>query len=266
MLIFGIILLIAVIIYALIKPSNNRDWSPDQAILSSADIQGDDITVHNIRNFTYRSTTDYTPGYYDATYHLKDLQKIYFIVEPFSTYTGPAHTFLSFEFAGDKFLAISMEIRKEKGESFSAVKGLLKQYEIMYIAADERDVVKLRSNFRKDKVYVYPIKADPAHAQQIFLHMLDRMNKLTTEPEFYNTIFNNCTNNIAQHVNEAIPGTIPWNTSFILPAHSDEYALKLGLIDTTETDITKVRQQFQINDLAEQYADSPDFSLKIRGR
>jgi hypothetical protein len=261
-----LILGIAVFIFSTMKPSNNRDWSPDQAILAYATIKANLITVHNIRNFTYRSTTDYTPGYYDATYDLTKLKKMYFIDEPFSGYVGAAHTFLSFEFEGNKFLSISIEIRKEKGESFSAVKGLFNQYEIMYVAADERDVIKLRSNIRNDKVYLYPLKASPGNAQKIFLSMINKMNELRTKPEFYNTITNNCTNTIAKFANEASPGKVPWNYTFIFPSNADNYAFDLGLIDTTEKNFEAVRSSHLINTLAEQYANSPEFSLKIRGR
>ncbi|MCC2630637.1 MAG: rane protein [Candidatus Paceibacter sp.] len=261
-----IVLIIGFIVYASIKPSNDRDWSPDQAILPYADIKGDTITIHNIRNYTYRSTTDYTPGYYDATYNLKDLEKMYFIDEPFSGFAGAAHTFLSFEFKGDKFLSISTEIRKEKGEKFSAIKGLFKQFELMYVVGDERDLIKLRTNYRKDDVYLYPLTSSPEKAQAVFVHMLNRINNLQTEPEFYNTLINNCTNNIARHANEITPGKVPWSYTFIFPKNADKHAFKLGLIDTTETNFEKVRQLHLITPVAQANGDSADFSLKIRGR
>jgi hypothetical protein len=194
------------------------------------------------------------------------LKKIYFIDEPFSGFPGAAHTFLSFEFENNRFISLSVEIRKEKGEKFSPWKGVLKRYEMMYVAADERDAIKLRTNYRKDQVYVYPMKATPEKAQQVFLSMINKMNDLKENPEFYNTVTNNCTNTIARHVNGITPGKIPWNYSFIFPSNADKYAFDLGLIDTTETDFEKVRQSHLITPIAQQYGDSTDFSLKIRGR
>jgi hypothetical protein len=259
----AIIVCIGSIIYIAIKPSNTRDWSADQALLPSAELHGNKVTIRNIRNFTYTSTSDYTPAYYDATYDLSKLKKVWYIVEPFAGY-GAAHTFLSFEFENEKYVAISVEIRKEKGEKFSPLKGLLKRYELMYVVGDERDLIKLRSNYRKDQVYMYPMKASDEGARNLFLSMIDHMNKLQTQPEFYNTVFNNCTTNIASHVNQVAPGHVPWSFALVLPKNSDKLALELGLIDTSETTIEKIREAHHINALAEQYADSSDFSRKIR--
>ena len=124
----GAIVIAYTILVILVRPSNERDWATDQAVLPYAEITGDTVSVHNIRNFSYKSVSEYTPNYYDATFDVSKLKNVYFIVEPFSGYVGAAHTFLSFEFEGDKFVSVSVEIRKEKGESFSAGKGILRQY------------------------------------------------------------------------------------------------------------------------------------------
>lgn len=259
------LILLFLSIQIFIRPSNARDWTPDQAVLPQVVVTGDTVSIRNIRNFTYRTTSDYDPGYYDATFDLNKLKKAYFIVEPFSGYVGAAHTFLSFEFEDDRFLAISVEIRKEKGESFSAVKGLLNQYELMYVIADERDVVKLRSNYRKDDVYVYPIRADQEKVRAVFLDMLERAISLESKPEFYNTLTNTCTTNIISHVNKISPKRVPFDIRALFPANSDELAYELGLIDT-DLSFEEAREIFRINPLAEQYADDPEFSLRIRGR
>jgi len=251
------------LIWISIKPSNNHDWTTDQAVLPYAEIEGNRAHIHNIRNFTYRSTEDYTPGYYDKTFDLDKIQKAYYIVEPFSDWEGSAHTFVSFEFEGHQFVAISIEIRKEKGESFSAWKGLLKQYELMYVIADERDVVKLRSNYRKDQVFVYPIKTTPQHVRQMFVEMLERADKLKETPEFYNTVTNTCTTNLVYHVNAIIPDRIPLSYKVLFPGYSDKLAYDLGLIDTNRS-FEKTRERYNINERAEQYADSSNFSVKIR--
>lgn len=270
---FGKILLVLVllcivaytILVIIVRPSNDRDWTTDQAVLPYAEINGNQVAVHNVRNFSYTSTSDYTPSYYDATFDLEKLKNVYFIVEPFSGPVGAAHTFLSFEFEGDKFVSISVEIRKEKRESFSAVKGVLRQYELTYVIADERDVVKLRSNYRKDKVFVYPIKTTPEKMRAVFISMIERTNQLKEKPEFYNTLFSNCTTNLAKHVNKISPKRIPWDITLLLPENSDKYAYELGLIENT-LPFEATRAAHFINDLAAEYADSPDFSLKIRGR
>ncbi|OHA84509.1 MAG: hypothetical protein A2408_00710 [Candidatus Yonathbacteria bacterium RIFOXYC1_FULL_52_10] len=253
----------------LVHPSNDRDWNADQAILPTADIMGDTVAIRNIRNFSYASTTSYTPAYYDKTFDVSKLVRAYYIVEPFSGYAGAAHTFLSFEFEDTNgkadFVAISVEIRKEKGESFSAGKGLLKQYEIMYVIADERDVVKLRSNYRKDQVFVYPVKADIENIRAVFLDMVTRANTLAEKPEFYNTLTNTCTTNIVSHVNKISPKRVSFDLSILFPENSDKLAYDLGLIDT-ELSFEEARKTYLINERAEQFANDPDFSLKIRGR
>jgi hypothetical protein len=263
-LIIVVILILGVVTLAVFtEPSNNRDWSPDQAVLPYAEVKGSEISIHNIRNFTYASTTDYTISYYDKTFDLNKIKKVYYIVEPFSGIRGAAHTFLSFEFENDEFIAVSVEIRKEKGETFSALKGLLNQYEIMYVVADEKDAVKLRTNYRKDQVFVYPVNTTKEKAQALFSNVIARINYLKENPEFYNSAFNNCTTNIAENVNTITPGKIPFSLALILPESSDKLAYDLGLIDT-DLSFGEARKKFLINDRAEKYADAPDFSVKIR--
>ncbi len=246
-----------------IQPSNDRTWATDQTVLSTADIRGDLVTVHNVRNFTYTSKSDYTPAYYDKTYDLDAIERVWYIVEPFSGFPGAAHTFLSFEFAGNNFLAISVEIRKEKGETFSPLSGVLKRYELMYVAGDERDLVKLRSNYRHDEVFVYPGRASKDAVRTLFLSMISRMNTLAQKPEFYNTVLNNCTTNIARHINAISPGAVPISPELVFPAESDRLAYDIGLIDT-DLSFEQARVRYHINERALRYADSVDFSARIR--
>ncbi len=245
------------------SPRTDRDWNLDQAITPEISINGDIVSIKNIRNFTYHTTTDYTPGYYDSTFDLTKISTLDFMVEPFSANPGAAHTLLTFGFSDGKQVAISVEIRKEKGESFSAVKGLLRQYELMYVIADERDVLKLRTNYRRDQVYLYPIKASPEQIKNLFIDMLTRADKLQRKPEFYNTLTSTCTTNIVSHVNKLVPDRISLDYRILLPGYSDRYAYELGLIDTN-LPFDEARVRFNINTLAEKYADDPDFSKMIR--
>ncbi|HUR82433.1 MAG TPA: DUF4105 domain-containing protein, partial [Thermoanaerobaculia bacterium] len=217
---------------ALVRPRNDRDWSADQAVVPSAAIRGPLVTIRNIRNFRYESTDRYTPAYYDKTFNINDLDSAWFFVEPFGK-AGAAHTFVSFGFRDRDFVAISVEIRKEKGESFNPVKGLLRQYEIMYVIGDERDLVKLRTNYRHDPVHLYRIRTTPERMRAMFLAMMRRANALQERPEHYNTLTNTCTTNLVRHVNEITPHRVPFSPAVLLPAHSDQLAYELGLIDTT---------------------------------
>ncbi len=252
----------------LTKPSNTRAWTDDQSILPYAEINDHLVNIHNIRNFKYDSDTSYVKNYYDKTFDLNKLEKIWYIVVPFSGIPGSAHTFLSFEFEDDEFVSISVEIRKEKGESFGPIKGLFNKYEIMYVIADEKDVVKLRTNYRKDKVYAYPVKTTKEKAQSLFLEMINRANELSIKPEFYNTLINTCTSNIVSHVNKVTPDRVPFfNLKILFPANSDKLANELGLLDIPSSFTSfeeEVRPKYFISEKAIKYADDPEFSKRIR--
>ena len=263
----GLILLLVLAYGALlvsVQPSLNRDWAPDQTVLARAEISGDRVSISNIRNINYRTTKDYDVRYYDKTFDLNKIESVWYMVEPFSGHGAvAAHTLVSFGFAGGDYVAISAEIRKEKGESFSPVKGILRQYELVYVIADERDVIKLRSNYRKDDVFLYPVRTSKENMQKLFISMLERANKLATQPEFYNTLTNTCTTNLVAHVNEIVPGRIPLSYKVLMPAYSDELAREIGLIDNTRS-IEELRSKYRINDRASIFADDPLFSQKIR--
>src|SRR5262245_32746545 len=131
-------------------PSNDRDWSPDQAVLPWAEIDGQHVTIHNIRNCTYRSEFDYDVAHYDHTFDLTRLRSVDYMVYPLSRGRWPAHTFVTFGFDGPEYVVISIEVRKVRGDRFSAWRGLFRAYEIMYVIGDERDLIKLRTNHRRD--------------------------------------------------------------------------------------------------------------------
>lgn len=245
------------------RPSNDRDWSVDQSVLPYAEIQGQRVVIHNVRNFSYQSSDRFTPAHDDRTYDLGSLDSVWFVVEPFGDWQGPAHTFLSFGFEGKEFIAISVEIRKEKGESFSAIGGLFRRYEVMYVIGDERDLIGLRANLRKDQVYLYQVHTTQEQMRNLFLSMLARANDLRIHPEFYNTLTNTCTTNIVRHVNAIVEKKIPLRLGIILPGYSDRLAYGLGLIDTS-VPFDDLRERSRINDLAREFADASDFSRRIR--
>lgn len=171
------------------------------AVLPTISWSGNSVTIQNIRNHTWKSDTEFTPGYYTDTFNLDEIEKVYYSITPFSTHDGPAHTMLSFSFSGGKNVVISAELRKERGESFDAVKGILNQFEIQYVIASENDIIKLRTNYRKNEVYMYPINTPKEKIQALFRSMIIRADKLNREPEFYNTLWNNCTTSVLMHAN-----------------------------------------------------------------
>jgi len=248
-----------------IRPSNQRDWSLDQDRLATAQIKGERVLLRNVRNTRYRSVSDFDVRWEERRVDLTQLESLWYLVEPFSDWRGPAHTFLSFGFADGQYLAISAEIRKERGESFSPLKGILRQYELMYVLGDERDLIGLRANHRHDAVYLYPIRTTPEKMHALLRSMLARVNQLAAKPEFYNTLTNNCTSNIVNHIESIAPGRVPLSFTTLLPAYSDNFAYDLGLIATT-LPRDQYRAAHQINEMARVHADFDSFSKGIRSR
>jgi hypothetical protein len=215
-----------------VLPSNHRNWEPAQAVLPYAQLNGNQLTIRNVRNCQYLSEDDYIVRHYDKTVDLNRLQSVDFLVVPFKDTPSLAHTMLSFGFNDQDYLAVSVEVRREVGETYSPIKGALRQYELVYIVADERDVIALRTQHRDDDVYLYRTRATPEQARTLLLDVMARVNKLATQPEFYDTFSNNCTTNIVAHINRMKPGRIPVNIGVLLPGYADRLAYDLGLLDT----------------------------------
>lgn len=248
------------------QPRTDRDWLPYQAVPATSTISGDTVAIHNVRNVTWRSTTDFDLAYYDATYDLDDLDAMWFIVEPISDWEGAAHTFFTFRFRSpqkDQYVAISVEARRTPDESYSATGGLLQRYELLYIIADERDVIHLRGAGRKHDVFLYPINASEEKIRTLFLDMVERANAVEERPEFYNTLWNSCTTNLVDHVNAITPKRVPFSLKYLAPGYSDRLAYDLGLIDT-DPRYEDLRAHYNISGRIRSYDGNGDFSAWIR--
>ena len=201
LLVFFAAFLLLVAWWSTIPPKQDRDWAPEYARLPYATINGDLVTIHNIRNFDYRTETDFTPRYYDKTFDLRQLDSVDVIA---SYWMGDAiaHIFLSFGFSGKDFIAISIETRRQRHQSYSTIAGFFKQYELFYVVADERDLIRLRTHYRKDPpedVYIYRTRAPADNARRLFLDYIREINSLAEKPEFYNALTTNCTTSILTH-------------------------------------------------------------------
>ena len=213
----------------MVKPSNDRDWAPEQAVLARADFAGHRVTVHNIRDCRWRTVDDFTLSYYDKTFDLDRLRSVDFIVVPFNEMPSLGHTMLSFGFDDGEHLAVSVEIRRERGEAFSSIKGFFRQYELMYVVASERDVIRRRVDCDLTDVYLYRSTATPQQARKLFVDVMRRVNKLFKEPEFYNTLTNNCTTNIRNHINQLNPGRDALRLSRVVARLFRRTGLRSGL-------------------------------------
>lgn len=231
--------------------------------LAFAEVAGNRYTIRNIRNNQHVTNDEFVPGYYDRQIRLSQVQSVDYVVAPFKTQPNLAHTMLSFGIDDGSYITVSAEVRKEVGEEYSVVKGLGREYELMYVIGDEKDLVRLRTAHRDTDVYVYPTVASAEQSQQLFASMMSRANKLAKQPEFYNTITNNCTTNIRQHINQLKPNRIANAWQVLLPGHSDKYAYDLGLLDQ-RIPFEDLKAAAHVNRLADAYYDSPEFSKRIR--
>ena len=244
-----------------LQPSNNRDWQPDLAVLPYADIAGNRVVIHNIRNCDYRTETNYDVRHYDRTFDLDQLRTVDLYLV---TWGSPniAHTMVSFGFGSGDYVCFSIETRKTKGQDYSAVKGLYRQFELTYIIADERDVVRLRTNYRKDEeVCLYRLQATPEQGRKLFLEYLFRTNELRERAKWYNALTDNCT--IAIRTQRDPADRAPWNWRMLLNGHLDELLYERGTI-FTNLPFAELKKLSNINARAKAADQSADFSLRIR--
>ena len=241
------------------------DWQSPFTRLSTAEFNDDLVTVKNVRNFRYNGSEtedSIIPNYYDKTYDLTKLTKVWYVSEPFKNNNLAAHTFLSFEFSNGDFLSITIEARKLKGQKYSLAKGAIRTYPLICIAADERDAFLVRTNTRKGELYLYPVRTEKG--RELFVSLLEEMNSLAIKPQWYNTITDNCTSRIAEHVNRVTNGRIPnqpWQG--FVTGYADVFALEHGLLDTDLT-IEKAREKYSITKHSQEIGDVEDYSQKIR--
>lgn len=244
-----------------LAPRNDRPWLPDVARHATAVIDGDRVTIRNVRNFDYRSATDFTPRWEERTYDLHGIRG----VDLFLSYWGSpliAHTIASWEFAEGPPLAISIETRKEAGESYSALRGFFRQYEVYYVVADERDVVRLRTNYRGEDVYLYRLRVPPARAREFLLAYLEEINRLAVQPRWYNAVTHNCTTTIRYHAQQVAPGN-PWNWRLLVNGKLDELGYMRGQV-ATDLPFAELRRRSNITARAHAADQSPSFSARIR--
>lgn len=257
--------LLPVLIYIFTPPSHARQWQDDVRFLPYAAVSQDHVTIHNIRNNRYSSESNYDVHYFSRTYDLNSLVSMdVFLVDWGLRHV--VHTMVSFGFAGGDYLCLSIEARKEVGESYSAIKGFFRQYEQIYILGLEDDLVRLRSNHRTgEDVYLYRLRiSTQQRLQQTFLGFMDRINELKAHPRWYNALYNNCMTSAFRIARSyAAEGHGNWHWSVILNGHAARRAYDLGLLDTTLS-FEELQRRSYINDKARKIDMSGNFSVLLR--
>lgn len=235
-----------------LRPTNHADWRPDVARLATAQVDGERVTVRNVRNFRYRSVDDFDERWEERSYDLARLDGLdVFFVD----WGAPLirHTILSWSFDGGQRLAISVEARKRKDQQYSAWRAFFRYYTMVYVVADERDVIKLRTNFRREQVYLYRVHTSPAGARALLLEFLDSINAIARQPLWYHALTASCTTVVRKRVLDA-GGRLPFSWRYFANAYLPGYLHRRGLIDAGR----------HINERALQAGEADDFSARIR--
>jgi hypothetical protein len=260
-LVVGLVFIVIIAWWINIPQRQDRDWKPDVAVLADATIHGDRVTIHNVRNFDYRTESDLTPRYDTRSYDLGQLRG----VDMFITYWGSpliAHPIVSFDFGSQGRICFSIETRPQRGEAYSAIGGFYRQFELIYVAVDERDAIRVRTNYRKDEdVYLYHLNLPLEEVRHRFLEYVRRINDLHARPEWYNAATSNCTTNIrTQH----LPSKhTPWDWRILVNGKGDELLYERGVLDHT-LPFAELKRRAYINARAKAANEAADFSERIR--
>jgi Domain of unknown function (DUF4105) len=251
--------------WAVIPATNERNWQAEVAVTPWVSQEGDRITIHGVRNFEYRTETDFTPRWEDRTYNVRDLDSADLIAVYWAG-KAIAHIMVSFGFAGRDYVAVSIETRKARGQSYSTLAGIFKQYELVYIVGDERDLIGVRTSYRnpQEDVYVYRLQGPRENLRRFFLDYVKTMNEMRDRPEFYNTLTTNCTTSVLLHtrVNQGSP---PWSWRILLSGYVPQYVYELGRLDQTVA-FPELERRARVNERAHGAERDPAFSQRIRER
>jgi hypothetical protein len=253
--------LVVALVYLATRPSNERDWLPDVAVAPTIELDGERVTVRGVRNFRYRSDTDFDARWEDRSYDLSALRTLDLVM----SYWGPTdycHTFLSFGFDGGEQLAVSVETRKEVGETYSALAGFFKRYELIYVFGDERDLIGARAGHRGEEVYLYRLRVLPDRLRELFLSYVGYANRLAAAPEFYGVIRNSCGVNILHRVADT-GRTVFVGRDALLNGTWDRGLYAQGALDRSLS-FAELRERSRIDGRARAALDAPDFSRRIR--
>ena len=244
-----------------IAPSNQRIWADDVSHLLSGKVEGDQVTLDNVRDFTWRTNDDYDVRWETRHYDLDHLAT----TDAVLSYWGSpaiAHAMISFGFDDGNHVVFSVEIRKKRGEQYSEIGGFFKQFETTLVAADERDIIRVRTNVRGEDDYIYPLRMNKAAMRALFLSYVHTANTLVDTPQFYNTISSNCTTLVYRMARQIDPG-LPRDIRLLLTGYLPEYLYRIGALDRSLS-VDELRRRGRITDRARNSAPGDDFSRAIR--
>ncbi|MFC1453488.1 DUF4105 domain-containing protein [Verrucomicrobiota bacterium] len=246
-----------------LEPSNRRDWPAETSVLPGIEVEGSRVTIRGFRNFRWREDGGYEPRWDTRVLDLNDLRELALVVVPFNTSELMAHTMLSFGFGSSNRVVVSVEARKERQEKYGLIPGALRQFELVYILGDERDLLTVRALVRGARLYVYPVRAEPDFIHNLFLDMASAANGLRHRPRFYRSLRDNCTTTLVKHVNRRIDRPIGLRVEALFPALMGRLLHELGYM-RTDLPYDQARSRFRADDRVRRHATDPDFSRLIR--
>jgi hypothetical protein len=247
------------------RPRNDRDWNPEVERVASGELDGDILTIRNLRDSVYGEPgTPFEVVWTERAFDLATLQRVWLAVESFSSIRGIAHTFLSFEFTEGDALAVSVEARLKRGERYSIWRGLFRTFELAYTVGTERDFVLKRAAYKQRDVLLLPLVTPPDEARRLLVDMIDTANELVGEPRFYHSVTDNCTTALADHANAVRPGSLPLMLpAKVLPGLSPDALQRKGWI-ASGLSAAEQRERFEVGGRARGIGAVPDFSQRLR--
>ena len=253
MAIFGVIAVMA-LCWQMLVPSTERNWKPELAKTPTATVADDRVEISNYMAYEGPAT---------QSFDLREIKQVWFGVEKFAQFGGGAHNFLSFEFNDGKFVSVSVEARKELDEEFALLPALFRQFELIYLIGDEAQIFGARADFAAP-MYLYPLRSSPDERVALFVDMCNRANELAGQPEWYNILSNNCTNNLAWHASRIAPRPISsYDMRVVISGHADRLLYDMGLLDV-EGELMEIEERCRVDEVGKQLEIDSQFPLRIR--
>lgn len=262
---FGLLVvtIAALVSFIALRPSNTRNWVAEFAVQPQVDIDGENVSIKNIRDWKYSDTQILSRDYINRNFNINDLERVWFLIEPFGKWDGVAHTYFVFDFNNQDPIVFSIEARREEGEEYTALQGMFKKYELIYLWGSETDFTARRVIYQKNNVHMYPMNISPEFQKSLFIELAKATQQLETEPRFYNTLTSNCTNNLAYHANHIKKDAAPFHYARFLTGYSGQYIYDLGYIPHDKP-YEEIKERYHINQIVGKMSSEASFSAELR--
>jgi hypothetical protein len=254
---------VAVWYFGFVTPYRNEDWTPQHSRMPHVEIVGDKVHVSNVRNFTWHTATEFTPGFDDRDYDVNTLSSMYFVLSPIFNSRAVSHVWLGFGFSDGRHVAVSVEARGVKERPYGLFRSMFRQFQLIYVIGDERDVVGLRGAIWRNEVRIFRARSTPERMRALFLDMMERAHSLEEHPEFYNLFTNNCMNNVTYHIRRLGGRPLPADWRLLLTGFSDRLAFDYGFLDT-DLPFEVAHRAYRIDEWMQQTSLDEGFSQRLR--